>query len=255
MDEITGPILAITFVLLSVFVPVAFIPGISGQLFRQFAVAVSVSMLISALNALTLSPALCAVLLKHGEKSSGPMRYVLGGDRPCPRRLCGGGAPAGPRGDSSVSWSWPARRRRRSGCSARPRRASCRTRTRAHSSPRCGFPKAPRINRTEAVVKQVEDIVRADPGCPRHPLGGRASISSTMSHRSNQAFFVIRLKPYEERTDPAQSAGAIIARLRPQTGGDPGRDRISVQPAAHSRPREHRRFPICAGGAARPVAV
>src|SRR6516164_6177805 len=57
MAEITGPILAITFVLLSVFVPVAFIPGISGQLFRQFAVAVSVAMLISALNALTLSPA------------------------------------------------------------------------------------------------------------------------------------------------------------------------------------------------------
>ncbi len=78
MAEITGPILAITLVLLSVFVPVAFIPGISGQLFRQFAVAVSVSMLISALNALTLSPALCAVLLKRGQKSRGPMRHVLG---------------------------------------------------------------------------------------------------------------------------------------------------------------------------------
>src|SRR5713226_1649320 len=79
MAEITGPILAITLVLLSVFVPVAFIPGISGQLFRQFAVAVSVSMLISALNALTLSPALCAVLLKSGGgPSRGPMRFVLG---------------------------------------------------------------------------------------------------------------------------------------------------------------------------------
>src|SRR5712691_10293467 len=79
MAEITGPIIAITLVLLSVFVPVAFIPGISGQLFRQFAVAVSVSMLISALNALTLSPALCAVLLKSGGgPSRGPMRYVLG---------------------------------------------------------------------------------------------------------------------------------------------------------------------------------
>jgi len=78
MGEITGPILAITLVLLSVFVPVAFIPGISGQLFRQFAVAVSVSMLISALNALTLTPALCAVLLKRGQASRGPMRYVLG---------------------------------------------------------------------------------------------------------------------------------------------------------------------------------
>ena len=63
MGEITAPIIAITLVLLSVFVPVAFIPGISGQLFRQFAVAVSVSMVISAINALTLSPALCAVFL------------------------------------------------------------------------------------------------------------------------------------------------------------------------------------------------
>jgi len=78
MAEITGPIIAITLVLLSVFVPVAFIPGISGQLFRQFAVAVSASMLISALNALTLAPALCAVLLKHGQTGRGPMRHVLG---------------------------------------------------------------------------------------------------------------------------------------------------------------------------------
>src|SRR5262249_60519349 len=53
MTEITAPIIAITLVLLSVFVPVAFIPGISGQLFRQFAVTISVAMLISALNALT----------------------------------------------------------------------------------------------------------------------------------------------------------------------------------------------------------
>ena len=60
------PIIAITLVLLSVFVPVAFIPGITGQLFRQFAVAVSVSMLISAINALSLAPALCSVLLKPG---------------------------------------------------------------------------------------------------------------------------------------------------------------------------------------------
>src|ERR1700682_1076508 len=80
MEEITAPIIAITLVLLSVFVPVAFIPGISGELFRQFAVAVSVSMVISAINALTLSPALCAVLLSssHGPKR-GLIGYVLRG--------------------------------------------------------------------------------------------------------------------------------------------------------------------------------
>ena len=77
MEEITGPIIAITLVLLSVFVPVAFIPGISGQLFRQFAVTISVAMLISALNALTLSPALCAVFLRHVGPRRGPMGWVL----------------------------------------------------------------------------------------------------------------------------------------------------------------------------------
>jgi multidrug efflux pump subunit AcrB len=65
MAQITAPVVAITLVLLSVFVPIAFIPGISGELFRQFAVTISASMVISAVNALTLSPALCAVLLRH----------------------------------------------------------------------------------------------------------------------------------------------------------------------------------------------
>ena len=60
MGQITAPIIAITLVLLSVFVPIAFIPGISGELFRQFAVTVAVAMFLSAINALTLSPALCA---------------------------------------------------------------------------------------------------------------------------------------------------------------------------------------------------
>ena len=77
MAEITAPIIAITLVLLSVFVPVAFIPGISGTLFRQFAVTISVAMLISALNALTLSPALCAVFLRHRGPRRGPMGWVL----------------------------------------------------------------------------------------------------------------------------------------------------------------------------------
>ncbi len=75
MAEITAPIIAITLVLLSVFVPVAFIPGISGELFRQFAVTVAVAMFLSAINALTLSPALCAVLLRPHH---GPRRGVMG---------------------------------------------------------------------------------------------------------------------------------------------------------------------------------
>jgi len=79
MRQITGPIIAITLVLLSVFVPVAFIPGLSGTLFRQFAVTISCAMLISAINALTLSPALCAVFLRHEGKKRGIMGGVLRG--------------------------------------------------------------------------------------------------------------------------------------------------------------------------------
>src|SRR5262249_52413263 len=78
MGEITGPIIAITLVLLSVFVPVAFIPGVSGTLFRQFAVTISIAMLISAVNALTLSPALCAVLLRHRGRRRSPIGWWLG---------------------------------------------------------------------------------------------------------------------------------------------------------------------------------
>ncbi len=79
MGQITGPIIAITLVLLSVFLPVAFIPGITGQLFQQFAAVVAFSMLISAINALTLSPALCAILLKPGGHRRGPMGAVMRG--------------------------------------------------------------------------------------------------------------------------------------------------------------------------------
>ncbi|MFZ1150305.1 MAG: efflux RND transporter permease subunit, partial [Xanthobacteraceae bacterium] len=74
MTQVTAPIIAITLVLLSVFVPVAFIAGISGTLFRQFAVTIIATMLISAFNALTLSPALCGLFLRH----SGPRRGLMG---------------------------------------------------------------------------------------------------------------------------------------------------------------------------------
>ena len=70
MDEVTGPVIAISLVLCAVFVPTAFMAGISGQFFKQFALTIAVSTVISAFNSLTLSPALCALLLKphgHGE--------------------------------------------------------------------------------------------------------------------------------------------------------------------------------------------
>ncbi len=74
MEEVTGPVIAIAVILAAVFVPTAFIPGITGQLYQQFAVTIAISVIISAFNALTLSPALCALLLKPKVKSNSPIQ-------------------------------------------------------------------------------------------------------------------------------------------------------------------------------------
>jgi HAE1 family hydrophobic/amphiphilic exporter-1 len=71
MQEVSGPVIAIALVLAAVFIPTAFIPGITGRLYQQFAVTIAVSMIISAFNALTLSPALAAMLLRPKKKSTG----------------------------------------------------------------------------------------------------------------------------------------------------------------------------------------
>jgi len=85
MGQVTGPIIATTLVLLAVFVPVGFMPGITGQLYKQFAVTICTAVVISAINALTLSPALCAVLLKTPKiPQHGPLAWfnrALGASR------------------------------------------------------------------------------------------------------------------------------------------------------------------------------
>ena len=74
MEQVSGPIVATTLVLLAVFVPVGFMPGITGELYKQFSVTISFAVLISSLNALTLSPALCALLLN--EKAMKPIKWL-----------------------------------------------------------------------------------------------------------------------------------------------------------------------------------
>src|ERR1700719_2921904 len=74
MEEITGPVIGIALVLSAVFVPTAFIPGITGSLYQQFAVTIAISVILSAFNALTLSPALAALLLKPKTQSRGLLR-------------------------------------------------------------------------------------------------------------------------------------------------------------------------------------
>ena len=78
MDEVTGPVVAVALVLCAVFVPCAFISGITGQFFRQFAVTIAVSTVISAFNSLTLSPALAAILLQAARQPPRPADLAAG---------------------------------------------------------------------------------------------------------------------------------------------------------------------------------
>jgi multidrug efflux pump len=77
MDEVTSPVIAVALVLCAVFVPCAFISGITGQFFRQFAITIATSTVISAVNSLTLSPALAAILLKPPQARRDPLGQLL----------------------------------------------------------------------------------------------------------------------------------------------------------------------------------
>src|SRR5438309_6261199 len=79
MEEISGPLIGIALVLSAVFVPTAFIPGITGRLYQQFAVTIAISVMLSAFNALTLSPALAALLLRPRKPSRGLLERFFGG--------------------------------------------------------------------------------------------------------------------------------------------------------------------------------
>src|SRR5205823_2260190 len=85
MEEISGPVIGIALVLSAVFVPTAFIPGITGRMYQQFAVTIAISVVLSAFNALTLSPALSALMLRPKQESRGLLRRFFN----CFNRLFG----------------------------------------------------------------------------------------------------------------------------------------------------------------------
>jgi HAE1 family hydrophobic/amphiphilic exporter-1 len=215
MGQITGPIIAITLVLLSVFVPVAFIPGITGQLFQQFAAVVAFSMLISAINALTLSPALCAILLKPGGHKKGLMGYLMRGIDQVRdgyayvvARLvrvsllvlvvvAGAGLATGWLFQVTPTGFLPEE-------------------DQGAFMAEVQLPQGASVNRTLEVVKQLETIIGADPAVA-HVLTvpGYSILDGTV--QSNSAFVVGRLKPFAERTTPDLKVDAVIARIARET--------------------------------------
>ena len=212
MSQITAPIIAITLVLLSVFVPIGFIPGISGTLFRQFAVTISVAMFISAINALTLSPALCGVFLRPHH---GPRRGIMG--------RIGRGIDRARDGYAAVV----SRLIRLSvlslvlvGASVAGIYAlSLRTPTGFLPDEDQGaffvavqLPDAASVTRTRAVVQRVEAIAKTFPQIQNVlAIVGFSLLDG--SNQSNAAFMVMRLKPFSERTAPGDKVQAVIGRM------------------------------------------
>ncbi|MEK0084410.1 efflux RND transporter permease subunit [Benzoatithermus flavus] len=213
MGQITAPILAITLVLLSVFVPVAFVPGISGQLYQQFAVAVAVSMVISAVNALTLSPALCGLLLRHhhGPKR-GPMRYILGT------------IDAAGRGYTAAV----ARLVRMAVLSLVVLAGVLALDAWLFKATPTGFlpeedqgaffieaqlPEGASVNRTRLVAERVEKILRDIPAVEDISTVVGYSTLDGLS-KSNSAYFIVLLKPFAERAGEGEDVNAIIRKVR-----------------------------------------
>ncbi|MBR0647359.1 efflux RND transporter permease subunit [Plastoroseomonas hellenica] len=218
MRQITGPIVAITLVLLSVFVPIGFIPGLSGELFRQFAVTISAAMVISAINALTLSPALCAVILRPHH---GPRRGIMG------RVLRG------------IDWT----RDRYAGAVSRLVRVSflgivltvlfgggiwfLSTRTPTGFLPQedqgaffiqAQLPQGASVSRTREVARQVEEILARNPAIE----GTLAVVGFSLidgGAQSNSVFLVARMKPFADRTAVQASVNAAIGQVFAQGAG------------------------------------
>ncbi|WP_237476625.1 efflux RND transporter permease subunit [Lichenibacterium dinghuense] len=208
MREITAPIVAITLVLLSVFVPLAFIPGLTGVLFRQCAVTISIAMLISAINALTLSPALCGIFLRPSGKRRGIMGRVLNGiDK------------------TRDGYAWVVARLVRvaivsvviiAGFAVAVYFAALRTPTGFLPEEDQGaffvviqLPDGASVNRTGETVKTMEDLLLKMPQVADTFAVVGYSFLDTVSE-PNAGFMVVKLKPFEDRTAAADSVQATI---------------------------------------------
>jgi hydrophobe/amphiphile efflux-1 (HAE1) family protein len=212
MGEITGPIIAITLVLLSVFVPVAFIPGVSGVLFRQFAVTISVAMVISATNALTLSPALCALVLRpsHGPRR-GPIKYVLrgidavrDGYAAVVRRLVRVALLSLLLTAGFAAGIWALGRDTPSGFLPQEDQGAFFVQLQ--------LPQGASVARTREAVMQVEDFLKQNHAI-EHILAIVGFSLIDGGAQSNSAFLVARMKPFEDRTGPDDSVFAGIRQV------------------------------------------
>ena len=218
METIFAPVIATTLVLLSVFVPLAFIPGISGSLFRQFAVMISVSMVFSMINALTLSPALCGVLLRPHR---GPRRGVMGYVSRAIDRVRDGYAYLVVRAVRVSALSLVALAAIAFGIisvGARTPTGFLPQEDQGAFFAELRLAEAASLNRTRDVAIQVEQAIGRLPGI-RHisTVAGFSQLSGLA--QSNSAFFIVTLEPFKDRQTAAAKVNGLLAGVARETAG------------------------------------
>jgi hydrophobe/amphiphile efflux-1 (HAE1) family protein len=230
MRQVTGPIVSTTLVLIAVFLPTAFLPGITGQLYRQFAITITASVTISAINALTLSPALCAVLLRHPKPARGPFRWFnrgLDGTR---------------NGYTSIT-GFLARRSLVAGLLVVLVGGAAYwmfTKTPTAFIPNedqgilfvnVQLPDAASLPRTQAVLDRVKDIGRSIDGVANVVTVSGYSLLTGAS-QPNSGLALIVMKPWAERKTPQTQLRGIYANLNRQFAGLSEANVIAFPPPA-----------------------
>ncbi|MFT4723676.1 MAG: HAE1 family hydrophobic/amphiphilic exporter-1 [Colwellia sp.] len=214
MEQVSGPIIATTLVLLAVFIPVAFMPGITGELYKQFSVTISFAVIISSINALTLSPALCTVLLS--KENMKPIKWLMPFERGIEKMT----------GSYTTGVNFLLKRATRVGIIVGVLFVATGWLT---TSVPTGFvpsedqgyvfldiqlPDAASSNRTQALIDKITPMIKADPAVT--DVITVSGVSLLGGAGSNNGLGIIMLKDWEERTEPALALRAVIQRLMGQ---------------------------------------
>jgi HAE1 family hydrophobic/amphiphilic exporter-1 len=234
MQEVTGPVIAIAIILSAVFIPTAFIPGITGRLYQQFAVTIAVSVVISAFNALTLSPALSALLLRPRKKGRGLLqkffdwfnkwfgratdgyvgtcRFLIHKSAFAMLLLAGAVVLTGMMGKRIPTSFLP-------------------DEDQGYAFAGLQLPNAASLERNDQLVRQVEDILKNTPGVKYYSsVVGYSMLSGV--YNTYSSFFFISFEDWALRKKPDEQYKAIMAHLNRELGKIPGAVGFAFPPPA-----------------------
>ncbi len=228
MKEVSGPIIAIALVLVAVFVPLAFITGLSGQFYRQFALTIAISTVISAFNSLTLSPALASLLLQdHHAKRDWLTRamdaafgwFFRGFNKAFGAASRGYGKGVGGllSRKSIVMLVYLALAGATYGLFNAVPGGFVPAQDKQYLIGFAQLPDAASLDRTEDVIKRMSDIAMAEPGVA-HAIAFPGLSINGFTNSSNAGIVFVTLKDFEERKSPALSGGAIAMSLNQKFG-------------------------------------